>query len=160
MKLILISFYLAVVCNNIFHPPGHTMSAQSMEVPSNSTKIVMDSIPTGTYLGPSIEVTIKYNFVLLDQFVIGDISKLKAAGNKPPDRKFIYPAGSVVSLTPTNKNSAIESMYLKFDNAPEARYSEPIRLSAKGNHSLVVKLRDQWGVELVSDSINFKVLSY
>lgn len=159
MKLILISFYVALFCNNFSFPPVN--NARLIKEDYDSLKIAVDSIPTTkAYVGPSIEVQIKYNFVLLDQFVIGDILRTTIIDNKPAEKTFIYPAGTVVNLTPTDKNIAIESIYVKFDDAPEKRYSESIRLSAKGNHKLVVKLRDQWGGELVSDSINFKVLSY
>ncbi len=158
MKLILLSFYLALFSNNFLFPPND--SVHVVKENYDSLIIASDSIPAArTYAGPSIEVQIKYNFVLLDRFVIGDILKATLK-DKPAEKTFIYPAGSVVYLTPTDKNIAIESVYVKFDEAPEKRYADPIRLSAKGNHSLIVKLRDQWGGEIISDSINFKVLSY
>lgn len=160
MKLILISFYLAIFCNKFFLDHKVSESIQ-LKTPYDSTKIVLDSIPNkGAYLGPSIEVQIKYNFVLLDKFVVGNIERMSIIDNKPANKTFIYPAGSVVSLVPTDKSIATESMYIKFDSAPEKRYYEPIRLSAKGNHKLVIKLRDQWGGEMISDSVNFKVLPY
>jgi hypothetical protein len=158
MKLILISFYVAF-CNYASFPS--TKKTQLVTNQYDSLKIVTDSIPTAkSYVGPSIEVQVKYNFILLDRFVIGDILRTTVIDNKPAEKTSIYPAGTVVNLIPTDKSMAIESMYVKFDNAPEKRYSESIRLSAKGNHTLVIKLRDQWGGEVVSDSINFKVLSY
>lgn len=59
-----------------------------------------------------------------------------------PQRK-VFPKGSVLSISGDNKDSEPKTIYVTLNQAQEELYKEPIKLIAKGRHTIKIRALDK-----------------
>lgn len=55
----------------------------------------------------------------------------------------VFPKGSVLSISGDNKNSEPKTIYVTVNQAQEELYKEPIKLIAKGRHTVKIRALDK-----------------
>ncbi|MCB0489006.1 MAG: hypothetical protein KDC99_11055 [Cyclobacteriaceae bacterium] len=146
MRIIFLSFLVSSL--SAFHEsnthPSSVLPADSLDLPNElAVKVIADF---------ELELNVSYNFIELDRLPLtNDTEKME-------ERKLVYPSGSILSLNMSEFHAGLQSVFVKIDDARESIYTVPIRLTMKGNHSIVFRLVDQWGNESFSSPIHLKVI--
>jgi|GEM_PF-1702972 len=124
----------------------------------NRSLIISDSVPLiSSNVELPVEVRVEYKSIVLERFLLLQKVDEEVQPNSVIPKRSIYPIRSLISFSRNPANSTIESLYIQMDSAPEFLYTEPFRLSAKGNHTIVIKARSREGNEIISKPIHFSI---
>lgn len=88
--------------------------------------------------GPVIKAEVNTNNINLLR-IQSDSSRTK--------QRAVFPKGSVLSVTAHSTHSGSPEIYIAFNKAHEQLYREPIKLTAKGRHTLKIRAIDPEGNE-------------
>lgn len=146
MRIIFLSFLVSSL--SAFHEsntcPSSVLSADSLDLPNENTVGLVNDF--------ELELNVSYNFIELDKIPLTTDSRSIEA------RKFVYPAGTILSLNLAEYHAGLQSVFVKIDDAKELIYTMPIRLTMKGNHTIRFRIVDQWGNESLSKPFLLKVI--
>lgn len=152
IRLTILSFSFLILTNLLF------AAAASNFDKLNRSLIVSDSVPLiNSNVELPLEVRVEYKSIVLERFLLLQQVVEEVQPNSVIPKRSIYPIRSQISFSRNPANSTIESLYIQMDNAPEFLYTEPFRLSAKGNHTIVIKARSREGNEIISKPIHFSI---
>lgn len=84
--------------------------------------------------GPVVKVEVTCRYVSLYTVTSDTVST--------PQRK-VFPKGSVLSISGDHKNSEPKTIYVTINQAQEELYKEPIKLIAKGRHTVKIRALDK-----------------
>lgn len=88
--------------------------------------------------GPVIQAEVKANSI--------SIFRIKS-DSVTIEQRAVFPKGSYLSVTAGDQNTGSPEIYLKFNEAQEKLYREPIKLIAKGRHTLKIRAINSIGLE-------------
>jgi putative lipoic acid-binding regulatory protein len=59
------------------------------------------------------------------------------------DKRKVFPKGSVLSISGDNENSLPKAIYVTLNQTEEELYKDPIKLTAKGRHTVKIRAIDK-----------------
>jgi hypothetical protein len=127
MKLAL-TFFLAALYGWGFTFESTVLSRPPVEV------LLSDTV------GPVIKLTVTSRYT--NSFHLQSDSSILSG-------RTIFLNGSILSITAHNRVNGTTEVYITFDQAPEKKYEEPIKLAGKGRHAVRVRAVDSAGNESI-----------
>lgn len=148
MRIVIIFCFL-LMCNLLL---ARSSNQRKMLREYDSTIHAVDSVKKAKDETPYIDVHVEYNLIALDQITLQNSEEdFRGEGTR-----FTYPVGSLISLEP--KGAGIEAMYIKIDKAQERLYTKPLRLSQRGLRTLLIRVVDEHGDEIIVQSFAVNVI--
>jgi len=135
MRLIILIFALSVLYSSSNTTVDVMNEKTGISLPANDiAQIATDSVPLlDRSMVLPIEMSATYNSLILDRIQILQEAKSEIQLNSTLESRPTYPVRSMVTLSLKPNQANVESLFIKMNNAPEFIFTQPIRLSAKGN---------------------------